>query len=131
MVSLFVTGSMAVRSLDIRSVIIFTSIANNVWLFSSLLVRFSVFLLFISIYFSLLLILLSPVSLLKNISLISLSGLPPFPIFFIKLIVVYGISSFLFFSDHYLLTVFLMLGTLLVSLSYIRLVVSDVITIPL
>lgn len=95
------------------------------------MVRFSTFLVFLAVYYSLLLLLFSPFSPFKTLSLVSLRGLPPFPMFFLKLFVVYGLASFLFFPGFYLLTLLLMLGTLLVSLSYIRLVIADVMVMPI
>lgn len=131
LINMIIAGTLSLTSLDLRSVVVFTSIANNIWLFSSVVVRFSTFLVFLAVYYSLLLLLFSPFSPFKTLSLVSLRGLPPFPMFFLKLFVVYGLASFLFFPGFYLLTLLLMLGTLLVSLSYIRLVIADVMVMPI
>ncbi len=131
LLNIVISGALSLTSLDLRSVVVFTSIANNIWLFSSLLVSFSAFLLFVSVYYALLLLLFSPFAQFKLVSLVSLRGLPPFPIFFLKLFIIYGLASFLWFPGYYLFTLLLMLGTLLVSISYIRLVISDVMIMPL
>lgn len=124
LLSLVMASSLSLSTPDLRSVIVLTSIANNIWLFSSLLVRFRVFIVFIAVYFSFLSLLFSTSNAVKCASLVTLSGLPPFPIFFIKLFIVYGLVSFRLFAGAHLYCIILMLGTLLVSLSYIRLVIN-------
>lgn len=124
LVNLLVSGSLSLTALDLRSVIVLTSIANNIWLFSSILLRFTTLILFVVVYSILLSLLFSSSNKIKCISLVSLRGLPPFPMFFLKLFIVYGLVSFSMFARFHVYSIALILGTLLVSLSYIRLVVN-------
>lgn len=59
-------------------------------------------------------------------SLITLRGLPPLPIFFIKLVIFTGVISNISFMSSLLFCSLFMLFTLLVSFSYLRFVFSSV-----
>jgi hypothetical protein len=88
-----------------------SSIGNNSWLLISLFSSFDLFFLYILIYsfnFYLVLTSLSPYSSLNYSSsfnsfkdslfitfLLSLSGMPPFPLFFLKAFIVYSLSFYL------------------------------------
>lgn len=101
---LFGAVSMLVSS-DLRSVLIASSVVNNSWFFIAQLLRLFLFLLYFFIYslalfylvkeFRSLIVTSSFVfsyeNYLLHFSLFTLAGLPPFPLFYAKMIVVYGL----------------------------------------
>ena len=119
---------------DFRMLLILSSIGNNSWFILSQLCSNFIFLSFILFYSINFLILVSIFNSLSSISsshhlffdskihflalsVISLSGLPPFPLFFLKIAVIYSIIST--FGLTYLFTIFLVLNSLIVG-AYIQ-----------
>lgn len=110
------SGIIILGSSDFRSVLVSSSVGNNSWfLFSSLLDLFS-FLLFFGFYCLFLFFLVSDFSSLTKPGLstfskgrfyfyclvIFISGLPPFPMFFAKMFIVYSLFNSLYFHVSYL-----------------------------
>lgn len=122
--SLLVAGLVILVVSDIRLLLVVSSIGNNSWLLLSMLQGIHLFSLFFILYsFSLCLVIrffrsssliLQAPSSLVSLSLLSLSGFPPFPLFFVK---AYLIS--LSFSSSYFLLLFLLFAAL-VLVGYIR-----------
>ena len=109
--TVLVSSILIVSSSDFRILIVSSSIGNNSWFFLSLLSSCDLFLLYVFFYslnFFLLLLSLSPYSSLHYshpfssfksnifmVLLLSLSGMPPFPLFFLKAFVVYSQATLL------------------------------------
>lgn len=109
--TILTSSLLIISSSDFRLLLVASSIGNNSWFFMSLLFSFDLFLLYILIYsfnFYLVLSLLSPYSSLNYFSsfnsfkdnlfmifLLSLSGMPPFPLFFLKAFIVYSLSFYI------------------------------------
>ena len=122
--SLLISGLVIVVLSDIRFLLVSSSVGNNSWLYLSLLQGFHTFSLFFLVYtFSLFFaisffrsssrVAASP-GILIYLSFLSLSGFPPFPLFFIKAYVI-----FLSMSLSYIIVVLLIFSAL-VLVSYIR-----------
>lgn len=136
MLSLLLTvlfsGLIILGSSDFRSVLVSSSVGNNSWfLLSSLLDLFS-FLLFFALYCLFLFLLVFDLSNLTKPGLVTFSkgrfyfyyliifirGLPPFPMFFAKIYVIYSIFSSFYFETSYLLIFVLFSCLILVGYIY-------------
>lgn len=127
---LFASVHMFAR-LDLRRLLIASSVANNSWFFLSQFVRITIFSLYYLFYFLFLFVVLVQIgSLLRSsvtsynsstlpvlFSLFSLAGLPPFPVFFVKMLIVY---TFVAATDFSIFTFFLMLFTVLIMSRYLK-----------
>lgn len=125
---------------DCRVFLILSSICNNSWLFLRQLFSLALLLVFLLIYFFNFILLLCFFSRSlslgvyppnKNplgffLSLISLSGLPPFPIFFIKLFCVLFIKFSL--SEHSNLCFFILFANSFLVLAYIKFIFKFITT---
>lgn len=110
-ITILVSSILIVSSSDFRILIVSSSVGNNSWFFLSILFSYDFFLLYIFFYslnFYLLLSSLSPYSSLQYshcfkhqnsnvfiLFLLALSGIPPFPLFFLKAFLVYSQSFIL------------------------------------
>ena len=89
-----ISGILALSSLDLVSLLVFRSIANNSWfllaLYSQSFLSFSLLFFFyaIGVGFRML-----SNKALSGIGLLILSGLPPFPLFFVKLFIIIVLGS--------------------------------------
>lgn len=118
---------------DLRFLLVASSVANNSWFILSILARvvlFSLYLFFYSIF--LLIVLFSLGSLgsgslyklsfssssLILFSLVSIAGIPPFPVFFMKISSVIALSSLFLGSRLYIF--FVMLFSVLMLLGYLK-----------
>lgn len=124
--TLFVRGVMILAVLDFRIVLVLSSIGNNSWFVLSQIVRLTVFLGFVFFYSLSLFIVLSQFSSLsKPISqsrlflssytlsfwVLSLSGIPPFPMFYFKVLVIFTFLTS--FGLNYYFLLFLLFNSLL------------------
>lgn len=116
---------------DLRFVLICSSVVNNSWFMFSQYVRSFLFIAYFTLYSTLLFYLLCLITTQSNYSfahllsnshlvllcLFTIAGLPPFPLFFIKIVLVYCLilSSF---SSLYIF--FLMLARVLTMLGYLK-----------
>lgn len=120
----------------IRSILIFSSVGNNVWILSSSIVSFELFLLFFVFYsFNLFLVInfLGSLSITSFIpgteysifftfSVLSSAGFPPFPIFFLKLYTVYFLlNSFIFIPVLFFL---FLIFVVIIMASYFKFIMS-------
>jgi hypothetical protein len=124
LLSVFFRGLLIIYTVDFRSLLVFSSIGNNSWFFMSRFLNFlsfSLFFLFYSLFLIFALFVFSNIYKFSKTNLnttyqfsfyiLSLSGLPPFPLFFVKIFVIYS----LFFSmASSFLVVFLALNFLMV-----------------
>lgn len=117
--NLFVSGARSINSREITSLVLNTSIANNSWLLISSMLGVWVMISFVSVYSFLLLLVFSNNSVVSTWSLIAVSGLPPFPMFFMKLLV---ITLLLLGTGEFLLACVFILASFVVSFSYLRFV---------
>lgn len=121
---LLISGILALSSVNLLSLLIYSSIGNNSWLYLSLLglqptVFFSFFFIYVvGLYF----VLLSSNFGASLLSLLSLSGLPPFPLFFLKLLVVVSFFSTLVLTPAIFIIypLLFLLSALFMRASYIR-----------
>lgn len=125
------------RLSNYRIFLVLSSICNNSWLFLSQVVSFSIFILFLLVYSLNFFILLTFFN--NNLSiptsktfyrpsfplmlcLLSLRGLPPFPIFFVKLFCLFGVKLSLSSFSHIALFI-LVFNSLLVT-AYLKFIIS-------
>lgn len=125
------------RLSNYRVFLVLSSICNNSWLFLSQIVSFSVFILFLVTYSVNFLILLTFFN--KNLGLptsktmykpsfplmlclLSLRGLPPFPIFFVKLFCLFGVKLSLFSLSH--ITLFILVSNSFLVIAYLKFILS-------
>jgi len=116
-----ICGSVALLSFDLKGLLIARSLSNNSWFLISMFRRVEVFLCFFLLYSLTLYFILSFKNFLsKDLIVLSLSGLPPFPLFFVKVIVVYiyFTSTITYFGS--LLGLFYILVALILASSYVR-----------
>lgn len=109
--TMLVSGFIMLSSVDFRAVLVSSSVGNNSWFLLSSLVDLFTFTLFFFVYSLTLYLLFSELRLFSKFTLhsfskgyfapllyvVMLSGLPPFPIFFVKIFVI--MSFFLNFSS--------------------------------
>lgn len=116
--NLIICGCMALISRDLKSLLIRSSLSNNSWLVVSLISRVELFFGFFLIYsFTLYWVLNSKLS---DLILLRLSGLPPFPLFFLKLGVVYLYFSAQGSEFFVVMSCVFILSALILSSSYVR-----------
>lgn len=137
-ITIFIGSLSMVFSNDLRFLLVSSSVANNSWFILSILASalvFSFYLLFYSIFLFLILNSLeglsssfvlktSPSFHLVLISLVAIAGIPPFPVFFIKILSVLRVSFYILESSIFiffimLFRVFMLLGYLKYSFSLI------------
>lgn len=129
-----VSGFLILTTVDFRLLIVLSSVGNNSWFFLRSFSGITTFVIFAFVYFFSLLLLFSllgssskpyefdfhrnsPKSLTFTLAFASLSGLPPFPLFFSKIYIIYSLFSRTFLSSTLLLTTifarsFLLIGYL-------------------
>lgn len=133
LLTLLVGGCIIVISNDIRLILLSSSVANNSWFFFSLQAGVFLFFIFLLVYRVFLWLILHSnynslsfsflhrgsisLKLLLVFSLVVLSGLPPFPIFFLKFFVVLCLME-KFLSLHFL--VFALIFNILIVLGYLK-----------
>jgi hypothetical protein len=122
--NLLVIGIISVSRSNLLSLVITTSIGNNSWLLLACVAGGYALGVFLVIYFLLLSVSFSTNPWVSSWGLLSVSGLPPFPIFFIKLSVLWLLTQQSIFTERFLYLSLTMLMTLLLSFSYIRFVFS-------
>lgn len=125
-------GVIILSMLDFRMLLVLSSIGNNSWLLIGQMVHFIVFLFYILVYsISLFLVLkkfggLSKLVSVKSLSsidtnfsfwVLTLSGIPPFPLFYLKILVVF--TLFYMIGVNYMLVLFL-LSSAFMFISYVR-----------
>nr|QHN89963.1 NADH dehydrogenase subunit 2 [Brachionus calyciflorus] len=121
------SGVMMLMVLDLRLLLVLSSIGNNSWFLLSQMVNMFVFLFFLVIYsFSLFFLLnsfkgMSKPSLVSSMSsnpyaltlwVLSISGMPPFPVFFGKMLVI--LSLLMTVDMNYFFMLFLVMNSLMV-----------------
>lgn len=125
--TLLIRGIIMLSVNDIRIVLVISSIGNNSWFILSQMVRLAVFLRFLLFYsFRLFIVLHTFNSLSKPISqssfysssyplafwVLFISGMPPFPIFYLKVVVILGLLTSLGLNYYFFL--FLIFNSLIV-----------------
>lgn len=123
----FFSGLIMLSMLDFRIVLVISSIGNNSWFILSQICNFAVFLIFLFTYSFSLFFVFSNIkefrkpSLYKSLSskeyplafwVFSLSGIPPFPIFYSKIIIILTLLSFYDLSFYF--GFFLLLNSIMV-----------------
>lgn len=116
----FLRGLMMLRVLDFRMLLVLSSVGNNSWFLLRQMTNMSIFLLFVVIYSLRLFYLvnsfnrISKPSLSYNVNFISyklsfwvlsLSGMPPFPVFYVKILVILYLG--LVYGFNYMFLLFL------------------------
>lgn len=126
----FIAGIIMLITSDFRYLLVSSSVGNNSWFLLSEQVNYSVFLLFIGVYSLFLFFLISSFGELTKpglslnyqsdsgsvkwwFFLLCVSGLPPFPLFFAKMLVIYNL--FLLGSLNYLFIAFLLFNCFMVA----------------
>nr|WOV68815.1 NADH dehydrogenase subunit 2 [Brachionus falcatus] len=122
-----ISGVMMLTVLDFRMVLVLSSIGNNSWFLLSQMTNMFVFMFFVFVYsFSLYYILssfkglskplytssLQPSSYFSSFWVLSLSGMPPFPLFYGKMLVIVSLLYTLGFN--YMFFIFLIFNSLMV-----------------
>ena len=137
----FIAGTLMLIRSDFRYLLVASSVGNNSWFLLSEQVNYMVFIGFILTYSLFLFLLISsfgeltkPSSSLRfktdsgNVKwwfyLLCVSGLPPFPIFFVKMLVIY--SLFTLGSLNYLFIIFLLFNCFIVA-GYLNYVMGRVV----
>lgn len=122
-----------------RSVLLFSSVGNNVWFLLSTFVSFDFFLLFFMVYvlnfylgmfyfgrlFSFLKIYTFSSLVFFIAVVLSIAGFPPFPVFFLKLYIFYSLLSLSGFSSVFL--VLLLFFAVVLMSSYVRFLLSRIV----
>lgn len=124
LINLAWSGVLALSSIDATSLLILRSIANNSWFWLRLApLNFYIFITFYLVYMvGLYFALFSSSKSVSSISLLRLSGLPPFPIFFVKLAIILSIISISFSLQIRLFLFLFTISTFFISSSYIRII---------
>lgn len=120
---------------DLRFILISSSVVNNSWFFFSQIVRLLVFLVYFLVYFLILTAIVYHVHFNSStnflsycsikhtnfvvVSLLTLSGLPPFPLFFSKMLVVFILLANIQYFFIVLLLLFVSVLTLVGYLKYV------------
>lgn len=127
---------------DLRFLLIASSVSNNSWFILSLISGFTVFLIYIIFYSFFLFLVLSSLgrlssgslynlsfssSILILFSLVSIAGIPPFPVFFIKITTILVLSSFYLSARIYIF--FIIIFRVFILLAYLKLCFSIIISI--
>lgn len=126
-ISVFLRGVMIMRANNLRYLLVLASVGNNGWFILAQYVRLSFFLLFVTFYTFLLFVtfytfsfyskevfLYSHLKHLLSLLVLRISGLPPFPLFFFKLYLIFSLISlnfdFSYFSLFLFLSSFMLIG---------------------
>ena len=140
LITVLVGGSIMIFSNDLRFILIGSSVANNSWFVLSQMTRTFIFLTFFVLYSWFVLVVFSVLDSLisyssKNTSisarvsmilgLIVLSGIPPFPIFFVKMFIVLFMAANLNYSFFVLI---LMILNILVLLGYLKYIFNHILS---
>lgn len=131
--TIFVGALIIIRRNDLRFILISSSVVNNSWFVFSQLIRLFVFFIFFLLYSLILTIILLHIhsnsstsfirySSIKHtkiiiVSLLTLSGLPPFPLFYIKILIV---TRLIFNLSHFFIVLLLILVSVLILVSYLK-----------
>lgn len=126
--NLVVMSFSSVSSLDLRSLLITTSIGNNSWLLLACVAGGWTLFFFLSVYSILLAFSFSRNTTISRASLLAVRGLPPSPLFFLKLVVMWTLCSQSPYSVTVIWLRFVILATLLLSYSYLRFVFRRFVT---
>ena len=132
LVTTLITGLIMMSLVDLRMLLVLSSIGNNSWLLLSQFVRLYIFLFYLLVYsISLFFVLYGFGSLSKLRAFLSIgsssnrlsfwvltvSGLPPFPLFFCKMVVL--LSLFYSLSVNFVVLIFLLRGAF-IFISYLQ-----------
>nr|UBX38545.1 NADH dehydrogenase subunit 2 [Brachionus fernandoi] len=124
--SVLLSGLMMLSIMDLRMLLVLSSIGNNAWFLLSQMTNIFIFLLFIFFYSTSLFLSLNAFNSLSkpNISLsfssspyvlslwvMSLSGMPPFPLFYSKMLIIFSLTQTL--DLNYLFSMFLVFNSLM------------------
>lgn len=137
----FIAGIIMLITSDFRYLLVSSSVGNNSWFLLSEQVNYSVFLIFIGVYSLFLFFLISsfgeltkpaPSLTYKSSSadtkwwffLLCVSGLPPFPLFFAKMLVIYSLFSL--GALNYLFIAFLLFNCFMVA-GYLNYVMGSIV----
>lgn len=130
--TIMVGGFIMVFRNDLRLIVVGSSIANNTWFVFSQLSRRFIFILYFSLYYIFLYMVFTKFSnlfsfssqntyFMKNylviFSLVTISGLPPFPLFYVKMLIVLQLISNLSLAFFIFVVI---LANVLVLLGYIK-----------
>lgn len=130
--TILVRAFVMIFSNDLRMLLVSSSVVNNSWFFLSQYVSVRVFVLYFIVYSFFLGCLMFRSSTLFSmgnlsynlnynfliiLSLFTLAGLPPFPLFYVKLLIIFLVTNY-FFS--YLYVLFVILFTVLSMLGYLK-----------
>lgn len=119
--SVLVRGLIIIRTLDLRILLLISSIGNNVWFIILQMVSIYIFLLYMVFYILGLFIIIVQINNISsyniseninsqnlvNIYILYLSGLPPFPLFFLKMLLIYNIFVIRVFNVNFVILLFL------------------------
>lgn len=124
LLTVLIRGIMIIMVVDLRMLLVISSVGNNSWFIISQMSSLAIFLLFFTVYsLSLFIILLSFKGMSKpsplsrpssypytlSIWVLSLSGIPPFPLFYFKILVIYFYTTS--YTFNYLFVLFLLFNT--------------------
>lgn len=139
--TLLLSGVLIFSINNARFIIIMSSVGNNSWLFLASMQTLDIFYIYFLIYITntiIILIFFSNFFTLPNFNslnsvllflflLLSLAGFPPFPLFYVKLLVVSNLVSSATFSSIYLFT--LLLRAIVIMAAYFRFSLSLLINV--
>lgn len=140
--TIFVGAMAIIFRNDLRFLLIASSVANNSWFVLSILARFLLFSLYLFFYSAFLFLVLVSLGRLGSgslyklpfsssslilFSLVSIAGIPPFPVFFIKMCSVITLSSLFLGSRLYIF--FIMLFSVFMLLGYLKFCFSLIINV--
>lgn len=131
--TIFIGAISIVFSNDLRFLLIASSVANNSWFSLSIMSGVTVFYMYLTFYSFFLYLVLSSISTLRSgsttktrrsntnvilLRLVSIAGIPPFPVFFIKMFVVVTAVSLYFVRRVYVF--FIILSSVFILLGYLK-----------
>lgn len=131
--TIFIGAISIVFSNDLRFLLIASSVANNSWFSLSIMSGVTVFYIYLTFYSFFLYLVLSSISTLRSgsitktrrsntnvilLRLVSIAGIPPFPVFFIKMFVVVTAVSLYFVRRVYVF--FIILSSVFILLGYLK-----------
>lgn len=140
--TIFVGAMAIIFRNDLRFLLIASSVANNSWFILSMLARFILFSFYLFFYSAFLFLVLASLGSLRSgslyklsfsssslvlFSLVSIAGIPPFPVFFIKMCSVIALSSLFLGSRLYIF--FIMLFSVFMLLGYLKFCFSLIINV--
>lgn len=134
--TILIGGLLGYNQSYMRSLMAYSSIRHTGWLVIGFICSFSIFLLYLCVYFLLLGVLFGLFSFLKfnkvitrgvglkswgfvNLFILSLSGIPPFSMFFLKMSILYCMANFYFFVP------FILFGAVLSIYYYLTFVIPS------